>query len=210
MDRIIIDGVEYRRFDHLYSVSADGRFLRNLQPYEPWRLASGYKAVGRRGLAHRIVAECWCPKPEGATDIHHINHDRGDNRSVNLVWLTKAEHMAQHPETGRQPMPDSGKAKLRAYRLGMTTSEATKAKQREAILRLGIKPPPRPIGTKMGDAFSARMSEVSKNRQSCTINGVSYRSFNEAGKALGMKPHTLRKRCLSDSFPDYRLGKKSI
>ena len=145
-------------------------------------------------------------RPEAATDVHHINHDRADNRAVNLLWLTTAEHMAQHPETGKQAMPESGKAKLRAYRLGMKTAEETKSKQREANLRLGIKPPPRATGAKMGEAFSAQMSEVSHNRQSCTINGVQYRSFSQAGEALGIKQHTLRKRCLSDSFPDYRLG----
>jgi len=206
LDSAIIDGIEYRRFDHLYWVSACGKFLRNLEPYTPWQMHNGYLAAGRRRLAHRVVATCWRPRPEGAEDVHHINHDRTDNRAENLEWLTTSEHMARHPGMGRQPMQEAGKAKLRAYRLGKRASDVTKCKQREASLRLGIKPPARAVGAKMGEAFSARMSEVSHNRQSCTILGVCYRSFNEAGKALGMKAHTLRKRCLSDSFPDYRLG----
>lgn len=205
MDSAIIGGLEYRRFDHLYWVSACGKFLRNLEPYTPRKMPGGYLTVGRQRLAHRVVATCWCHRPDGAIEVHHINHDRADNRAENLQWLTKADHLALHPGLGKQAMPESGKAKLRAYRLGTRASEATKQKQREANLRLGIKPPPRPAGTKMGPDFSAKMSAISHNRRSCTINGVAYQSFTEAGKALGIKPHTLRKRCLSDSFPSYRL-----
>lgn len=203
---MLLNGVEYRRYDHLYWVSASGLFLRNLEPYEPRPQPTGYYAVGRMRLAHRVVATCWCNRPEGAVDVHHINEDRGDNRAENLVWLSKAAHMALHPDKGTYPRTEATRAKLRAYRLGMKATEETKSKQREATIRLGLKPPPRKTGTKMGSAFSARMSEVSKNRRSCVVQGVVYRSFNEAGKALGIKPHTLRKRCLADSFPDYRLG----
>jgi hypothetical protein len=58
----------------------------------------------------------------------------------------------------------------------------------------------------MGVEARARMSENSPNARACIVDGVSYASFNEAGKALGMKPHTLRKRCLSQSFPSFQLG----
>lgn len=202
MDVIIHNGIEYRRFDHLYSVSENGQFLRLLEPYTPTKGPNGYLAVGRRRLAHRIVAACWCDRPEDATDVHHINHIKSDNRAANLVWLTTAQHMAEHPETGRQPMPESAKEKIRQSRLGSITSEETKQKQREANLRLGIKPPPRAIGTKMGPESLAKMRENSPNAQSCMIMGVKYRSFNEAGQATNQRPHTLRKRCLSKNFPD--------
>ena len=139
-------------------------------------------------MAHRIVASCWCDRPEGATDVHHINHIKSDNRAANLVWLTTAQHMAEHPETGRQPMPESAKEKIRQARLGAVTSEETKQKQREANLRLGIKPPPRAIGTKMKPEAIAKMRENSPNAQSCMVMGVKYRSFNEAGE--GYKSET--------------------
>jgi hypothetical protein len=37
------------------------------------------------------------------------------------------------------------------------------------------------------------------------VFGVVYRSFAEAAKATGIHRFTLRKRCLSDNFPDYEL-----
>ena len=107
-------------------------------------------------------------------------------------------------------MTEEGKQRLRTLRLGTKASEETKQKQREASLRLGCKPPQRPVGTKMSDESRTRMSENSPNAQSCIVDGVSYASFNEAGKALGLKPHTLRKRCLSQGFPSFQLGKRSI
>jgi hypothetical protein len=206
MNSMVFNGTEYRQYDHLYWVSAAGGFLRLLVPYEPILRPDGYLSVGRQRLAHRMVATCWCDRPEGATDVHHINHDKADNRDENLVWLTIAKHIALHPDTGRQPMPESAKAKLRAFRLGMKASEETKQKQREATLRLGLKPPPRLKGTKMGKEFFRKCRENSPNARACVISGTRYRSFNEAGEAHNQKPHTLRKRCLSDNFPDYRLA----
>jgi len=41
-------------------------------------------------------------------DVHHINHDRQDNRPENLVVLTKAEHQRLHAETRRGVRTISG------------------------------------------------------------------------------------------------------
>jgi hypothetical protein len=37
------------------------------------------------------------------------------------------------------------------------------------------------------------------------VMGVEYRSFAEAAKATGIHRFTLRKRCISDNFSDYKL-----
>ena len=202
------EGVEYRFYDHLYAVSKCGRFLRKLRPFEPRTRQDGYLDVGRQRLAHRMVATCWCERPEAARHVHHINHDKSDNRAENLEWVAPKEHFGdRHPNTGKHVVPESTKQRLRTLRLGAVTSEETKQKQREASLRLGCKPPPRPKGTKMGPEALAKMSENSPNARACEIEGVRYASFREAGKALGMKPHTLRKRCISQNFPSYQLAK---
>jgi hypothetical protein len=205
---ILVNGIEYRFFDHIYAASRCGKFLRYLKPHKPTSHPLGYLMLGRRRLAHRVVAICWLETRGGAKLVHHINHDKTDNRADNLMWVTPKEHMGDHHQDiprGRNMSPE-GKQRLRNLRLGSKTSEATKQKQREASLRIGSRPPPRPVGTKVSDAAKSRMSENSHNARGCVVNGVAYASFTKAGLALGEKRHTLRKRCFSQNFPNYRLS----
>jgi hypothetical protein len=37
------------------------------------------------------------------------------------------------------------------------------------------------------------------------VFGVEYRSFAEAAEATGIHRFTVRKRCLSENFPDFRV-----
>lgn len=207
MNSITIDGTTFRFYDHLYAVSRAGIVLRNLLPYEPRVRPDGYADVGRKRLLHRMVATCWCDRPEGAQHVHHKNHNKSDNRAANLEWVTPKQHNNDyHPGISRgHVMSELGKQKLRDLRKGSVTNEITKQKQREANLRAGIKPPPRPLGTKCSVEAIAKMRANSPNAAACEILGVTYPSFSAASRALGQKPHTLRKRCLSENFPDYKV-----
>jgi len=207
MKSITIDGVTFRFFDHLYAVSKTGKVLRKLEPYAPIPAPHGYVYVGRQRLLHRMVATCWCDKPTGANHVHHKNHNKQDNRASNLEWVTPKQHMNDfHAGVSKgHSMSDAGKQKLRSLRLGSVTSEATKQKQREASIRLGCKPPPRQVGTKCSPEAIAKMRDRSPNAMQCEIFGITYASFSEAARALGEKPHSLRKRCLSKNFHDYKI-----
>jgi len=209
MLHITVNGTVYRFFDHLFAVSRSGLVLRKLQPYQPTQRGDGYLGIGRQRLMHRVVAECWCDKPEGATHVHHKNHNKSDNRASNLEWVTPKRHMNEfHAGISKgHSMSEAGKQRLRALRLGSKTSEATKQKQREASIRLGSKPPPRVVGTKCTPEAIAKMRENNPNAMQCEVNGILYRSFSEAARTLGEKPHSLRKRCLSENFPSYRIRK---
>ena len=207
MKSITVGGKTFRFFDHLYAVSRNGEVLRKLNPCVPQQRPDGYVAIGRQRLLHRMVATCWLDKPEGANHVHHKNHNKQDNRASNLEWVTPRQHMNEyhHGISRGHVMSDQGKQRLRELRTGSVTSEETKQKQRAASIRLGCVPPPRPVGTKCSADAIAKMRENSPNAMQCEIFGITYRSFSDAGRALGEKPHTLRKRCLSKNFPDYRV-----
>jgi hypothetical protein len=210
MQTITYDGAIFRVFDHLYAVAEGGELLREGEPITPLIRQDGYFSVGRQRLVHRMVATCWIDRPEGANHVHHKNHNKQDNRASNLEWMTPREHITErhHGISRGHSMSEAGKQKLRELRTGKKSSEATKQKQREANLRLGLKPPPRAVGSKVGADAIAKMRENSPNAMQCQIHGVVYRSYSEAGRALGVKPHTLRQRCLSESFPDYKVWGK--
>lgn len=209
MQSIKVEGTVYRFFDHLYAVSRSGKVLRKLVPYQPVLRPDGYIGIGKQKLLHRVVAMCWCDKPELANHVHHKNHNKADNRASNLEWITPQEHISSHHADSSRghTMSEAGKQRLRELRLGSVSSEETKQKQREASIRLGSKPPMRPVGTKCSPEAIEQMRLNSPNAMQCEIFGITYLSFSEAGRALGEKPHTLRKRCLSKNFPDYKTRK---
>lgn len=207
MKSITVDGQTFRFFDHLYAVSRSGSVLRKLEPYTPIKRPGRYIAVGRRRLLHRMVAACWCERPDGASHVHHKNHKKDDNRASNLEWVTPKTHMADRHEgfSRGHTMTEAGKQRLRELRLGSKTSEATKQKQREASIRLGYKPPRRPVGYKCSEEAIQKMRENSPNAMRCEVDGIVYNSFSEASRATGVRLHTIRKRCLSKNFSNYRI-----
>lgn len=63
----------------------------------------GYAVVtlSKNGVAksfnfHRLVAETFVPNPDNLPQVHHLNHDRKDNRVENLKWVTRAEQIDEH------------------------------------------------------------------------------------------------------------------
>lgn len=187
-----VDGIEYRFFNHLFAVSRTGKVLRKksrkrikLTPYQPVIRGDGYFAVSRY-LLHRMVASCWLRLVPGAKLVHHRDHDKSNNSANNLEWVTQKIHMAEKHKgmgIGKHHWTKSMRKKLSSSRTGMKDSQETRAKKRKILLR------------------------VSKRKRACIINGVRYRSFLAASKALGIYMHTIRWRCLSKNFPDYQLVK---
>lgn len=204
MTSFTIDEVEYRTYDHLYAVSRCGKVLRSYLPYVPVQRPDGYVSVGRRRLLHRMVAKCWVAGFEPRKHVHHINGIKSDNRAENLECLTAKEHFGDRHAGlhGRYARTPETREKIRQARLGTVTPDETKAKQRAALL-----------GRKRPYFKRAPHTEESREQRSlnhvrntaCSIDGVEYRSFAEAAKATGVHRFTVRKRCLSENFPNYKL-----
>ena len=199
-----VDSIEYRFFDHLYAVSRCGKVLRKLQPYTPTPRPDGYTMLGRKRLTHRVVAACWLESFDPKKHIHHINENKSDNRAENLECLSQQEHMSDRHAGlwGTYTRTPETREKIRQARLGAVTAEETKAKQRAALL--GRKRPYFKRAAHSKESKQTRSLEHPRNT-GCSVLGVEYRSFAEAAKATGIHRFTIRKRCLSENFPDFRV-----
>ena len=45
---------------------------------------------------HRLVAEAFLSHDQEKTEVHHIDHDRGNNDVSNLKWVAPEEHEQYH------------------------------------------------------------------------------------------------------------------
>jgi hypothetical protein len=199
---------EYRPFNHLYSISKDGKVLRLGEPYEPKPRKDGYFHMGRKQLLHRAIAHTWIRPIEKGEHVHHKNHDKSDNRADNLEIVPAMTHIRdRHAETvdrlKRSKMSDAAKKRQSERQKGRRLSDETKAKIGAAIKRLGIRPPvrygPRP------DWVVQNMLKNPPKQTPCIIHGIRYRTLKEAASATGIKWGTIRRRCHSPNFPEFQL-----
>lgn len=206
---MIVNGTEYRPYNHIYAVSKSGKVLRHLEPYTPWVTASGYKGCGRGHLLHRMVASVWIRPPNKGEEVHHINHNKADNRAANLEWVDKSTHRkSRHKDSllawAKTPPSKEAKEKLRKLRTGKRHSEESKAKISSSLKAINHKPAPR-TGARSKEEINRRLDNPTR-ATGCVVDGVSFVSFAAASRATGVHRFTIRKRCLSKNFPNYTLG----
>lgn len=58
----------------------------------------GAKSMRR---VHRLVAEAFLTNPLDLPDVHHVDHQRDNNRIENLRWVDAATNMAEASRAGR-------------------------------------------------------------------------------------------------------------
>lgn len=94
-------------YEGLYQVSNEGR-VRSLRFNRERIFGNGVNSRGyvtcvlrKNGekieyTMHRLVAQAFIPNPNNYNAVHHINHNRSDNRVENLEWMNRGEHQAMH------------------------------------------------------------------------------------------------------------------
>jgi hypothetical protein len=203
MESFKMNNIEFRWFDQKYAVSYCGKVLRKYTPYTPTRRSDGYLSIGSH-LMHRVLAFCWLPNFDPSFDVHHKDENKAHNHCDNLECLSTQDHRGSvhgQAQKGYTRTPET-RDKIRQSRLGKATSEATKEKQRAALIGKT-----RPYFIRAAHSEESRLarSENHVRSQSCSVNGVEYASFAIASKATGVHRFTIRKRCLSKNFPEYQI-----
>lgn len=87
-----------------YAVTDDGKVYNISRKTECCQTTGtqGYKQVAMRYgdkyvtvAVHKLVALMFCPNRRMVGEVHHINGNRSDNRSCNLIWLSHKEHVRE-------------------------------------------------------------------------------------------------------------------
>ncbi len=113
-------------YEGKYEVSTLGRvkvitFTNNRYAGKPWNHimkpfdnGSGYMVVsltqnGKRKnhYVHRLVATAFLERPDGKTEVNHIDHNRSNNCVSNLEWTTVEENIRYSAEQMRRPKKES-------------------------------------------------------------------------------------------------------
>lgn len=102
---ICIEKWKFNKNYQLY-VSNLGNFKdKSKEPITPKVAKDGYLVIpvcnNKRGeikylFAHRIVMETWCPRADMWKEkltVDHLNHNKRDNTTKNLEWVTHAENL---------------------------------------------------------------------------------------------------------------------
>ena len=96
-DKLIIDGIEYRKFNDNYYISQSGdvysllsqrRLKHNID-------ADGYHRVdiyGKHKKVHRLVYETWGGDIPDGMQVNHINDDKNNNSIDNLYLGTQTQN----------------------------------------------------------------------------------------------------------------------
>lgn len=85
------------------------------------KLSLGSKGKSKEKLMHHLVGDAFLERPEDAEQVHHIDHDPGNNDVENLKWVTKAENRAERRGDG---VINQGKGARRSvWKCDMKTGE---------------------------------------------------------------------------------------
>lgn len=91
-----------------HSLSGEQKILSLSKSSSGYYHVQLYKnGVASTKLIHILVADAFLPKPEGKTEINHIDGNKANNAVSNLEWVTHQENLKHAVDTGlkrRSPM----------------------------------------------------------------------------------------------------------
>jgi hypothetical protein len=64
-------------------------------------LTLAYKGTDYTVRVHRLVALAFIPNPNDLPEVNHINHDKYDNRVINLEWATEDYNAQEAAKYGK-------------------------------------------------------------------------------------------------------------
>jgi len=92
-------------------------------------------------FVHRLVAESFCPKPEGANQINHKDGNKQNNQAANLEWVSAKQNMRHSVENGLWAAPSQDHYRRMRVNAGksvarFTAEEASGLMEMKAALKL--------------------------------------------------------------------------
>lgn len=91
---------EVKTQDRTWKVSSLGRVKTKTGANTYGGLSGSYRIVGGTTRVHRLVAEAFCPKKDGADVVNHIDGNPSNNVASNLEWVTRSENSQHAIRTG--------------------------------------------------------------------------------------------------------------
>jgi hypothetical protein len=211
--------MELEEFLEHYRVEEDGSvFSIRSNKYLTPDLCKGYKKIcvsiaGKRKnfTIHRLVALVYVDGDKTLT-VNHIDGNKLNNHYSNLEWVTHKENVRHAIKTGLHTK------RCEIWKKARETMDNFTDKQKEQFGKTGEGNPA------YGKNYFEDMSEEKKQEllrkraetalkngtintgvaKAIEIDGIKYKSYGEAYRQLGYTQKYIKRRILSDEYPNYR------
>lgn len=112
--QVVIEDETWKHFAYGYWVSDKGRiYSEGYGIMKPGKSKKGYYSLRLQKFpkpktitVHKLVALCFILKPNGKTQINHIDGDKSNNCITNLEWCTAKENTDHALRTGLKVYPE--------------------------------------------------------------------------------------------------------
>ena len=112
MDNVFDPNKEWRPirgYEGIYWISSDGQVRNQDRLKQTWINRRGYVQVAlshegesRTVSVHRLVADAYCDHPDGCNVVHHQDHNKSNNTSINLSWVTSQSNNTADGEVAKK------------------------------------------------------------------------------------------------------------